>query len=169
MVKVSRLGVPLTVKVTVAVFVSTKMLAAEMFLPEVKLTVPTPALNHHPLGGVKIRVTLVPSAKSVFTPSVITMLPRAVKAAPLVELSALSAEILLPPVGAVTVTAACATLAAHTASPDATKSIASFFFIDFKWVTAAEPCKAAMDLSGVDCITSDARRSKAGSVGSRMD
>ena len=56
MVKVSRAGVPLTVKVTVALFVTTKILAAEMFLLVVKLTVPTPALKRHPLGRVRIRV-----------------------------------------------------------------------------------------------------------------
>lgn len=42
---------------------------------------------------------------------------------------ALSAEMLAPPVAAVTVTAACVTLAAPTASPDTTKSIASLFFM----------------------------------------
>ena len=68
---------------------------------------------------------------------------------------ALSAEMLVPPVAAVTVTAACVTLAAHTASPDATKSIASLFLINFTWDTAVEPCKAAKDLSGFDCIASD--------------
>ena len=84
------------------------------------------------------------------------MLPRAVKAAPLVELSALSAEILLPPVGEVTVTAACATLAVHNASPDATRSIANRFCIKFKWGTAVAPCTAPKDFSGFDCIVSGA-------------
>src|SRR6266581_71428 len=128
MVKASRLGVPLTLKVTVAVFVSTEMLAAEMFLAEVKLTVPTPALNHHPLGRVRIRVTLVPSAKSVFTPSVMTMLPRAVKAAPLVELSALSAETLLPPVGEVMVTLASKPGAQKAIVPRSSTSRSEAFF-----------------------------------------
>src|SRR5262249_5129197 len=74
--------------------------------PLVKLTLPIPGLNCHPVGGVKIRVWPVPAPKSPDAPSVMTMLPRAVKAAPLVELRALSAETLFPPVGEVMVTLA---------------------------------------------------------------
>ena len=81
-------------------------LAAEMFLPEVKVTDPAPGLNRYPSGTVRISVRPLPLAKSVFTPSVITILPSAVNAAPLVELSALSAGILLPPVGDVITTLA---------------------------------------------------------------
>src|SRR5215510_7408314 len=55
---------------------------------------------------VRMSVWLLPAAKSVVATSVRTMLPSAVKAAPLVELSALSAEMLLPPVGEVMVTLA---------------------------------------------------------------
>ena len=59
-----------------------------------------------PVGTVRISVWFVPAPMSDATPSVMTMLPSAVKAAPLVELSALSAGILLPPVGDVMVTLA---------------------------------------------------------------
>ena len=111
MVKVSRAAAPLTVKVTVALSAATAMLAAEMFRLEVNETVPAPALNRHPAGGVRIMVSPLPLAKSVFTPSAITILPSAVNAAPLVELSALSAERFCPPAGFVMVTLAITPLA----------------------------------------------------------
>src|SRR5215831_7878773 len=106
MVRVSIAVVPLTLRVIVAAELVTAMLAAVMFPLLAKLTLPTPGLNCHPVGGVKIRVWPVPAPKSLDAPSVMTMLPKAVKAAPLVELSALSAERLLPPVGDVMVTLA---------------------------------------------------------------
>ena len=77
-----------------------------------------------------MRVLPLPEAKSPLAPSRITVLPRVVNVGA-VAFWALSAEILVPPVAAVTVTAACVTLAVHTASPDMTKSIASLFFINF--------------------------------------
>jgi hypothetical protein len=100
------LSVPLRLKVTVKFDAVTEIVAAVMLREPVKLTVPTPGLNCHPLGMVRINVWLLPAAKSVAAPSVITILPSAVNAAPLVELSALSAETLFPPVGEVMVTLA---------------------------------------------------------------
>src|SRR5215510_7711885 len=66
---------------------------------------------------VRMSVWLLPAAKSLAATSVRTILPRAVKAAPLVELSALSAERLLPPVGEVMVTLAHARGALHATNP----------------------------------------------------
>ena len=60
--------------------------------------------KRHPSGADKIRVRLVPGAKSVAAPSLRTMFPSGVKAAPFVEFTALSAEMLFPPVGSITVT-----------------------------------------------------------------
>src|SRR3989442_868819 len=106
MVNTSSLSVPLTLKVTVKFEAVTETEAEVMLRVPVKLAVPTPGLNCQPVGMVRISVWLLPAAKSVAAPSVMTMLPRAVNAAPLVELSALSAETLFPPVGEVMTTAA---------------------------------------------------------------
>src|SRR5881628_1079685 len=73
--------------------------------------------NCHPSGTVRTSVWLLPSAQSVEAPSVITMLPNAVNAAPLVELSALSAETLLPPVGEVMTTSARSCGACNAINP----------------------------------------------------
>ncbi len=77
-----------------------------MSRPPMADTLPTPALNVHPLGAVRINVLNAEavSAKSVVAPSVMTMLPRAVKTGE-VAFAALSAEMFVPPVAAVTETA----------------------------------------------------------------
>src|SRR5438034_2251271 len=80
------------------------MLAAVMSLLPVKETLPTPELNCHPLGRVRIKVLLFPAAKSVVAASVRTMFPCATNPAPLVELKHLSAETSLPPIGSVMIT-----------------------------------------------------------------
>ena len=51
--------------------------------------------------------------------------------------------------------AACVTEAAHAASPNTTKSIASLFFMNFKFVSAVVLRMAAKELSGFDCIASE--------------
>ncbi|SRR5882724_1285215 len=80
------------------------MLAAVMSLLVVNETLPTPDLNCHPLGRVRIRVLLFPTAKSVVAASVRTMFPKSMNAAPLVELRHVSAETSLPPAGSVIIT-----------------------------------------------------------------
>src|ERR1051325_4633373 len=97
---------PLTVSVTVRLEVATEILAAVMLLPDAKDTLPTPALNLHPTGALKISVLLVPVAKSALkglTGSAITMFPSVVKAGT-APFSALSAETFAPPEAAVTLT-----------------------------------------------------------------
>src|SRR5262245_48262646 len=106
MVRVSNLSTPVTLNVTVKSDAVTDIVAAVILRVPVKVTVPTPGLNLHPVGAERMRVWLFPAEMSVAATSVMTILPRAVKAAPLVELSALSAETLLPPVGEVMVTLA---------------------------------------------------------------
>ena len=64
-------------------------------------------LNFHPLGAIKVNVTLVPTEKSAKAPSVMTIFPRAVKEGT-VAFSALSAEINVPPDALVIVTVAFA-------------------------------------------------------------
>src|SRR5262245_52045727 len=75
--------------------------------PPCALTLPTPVLNAHPFGAVRINVFAAPpvSAKSLFAPSVMTMLPRVVYAGD-VAFAALSAEMFVPPEAAVTLTVA---------------------------------------------------------------
>jgi len=107
MVSVSSLVVPLTVRVTVTFDVVTATLAAVMSLLLRKVALATAAvLKRQPSGSVKINVLLVPGAKSVVRPSVMTILPSAVKAGLLVELKAVSAEMPCPALGEVTVTSA---------------------------------------------------------------
>ena len=96
---------PATLKVTVRFEKVEAILAAVISRPFRKVTLAAAAgLNRHPSGAVKMRVRLVPGAKSAEAPSARTMLPSGVKAAPFVEFTALSAEMLLPPMGSVTVT-----------------------------------------------------------------
>src|SRR5213078_5421507 len=81
MVKVSRAPVPPTEIVAVIVEADTAMLAAVMSLPELKATLPTPGLNAHPFGAVRISVLLLPTAKSPLEAdgSAIVISPSAVK------------------------------------------------------------------------------------------
>jgi hypothetical protein len=131
MVSVSSLSVPLILSVIVAVEDVTDTAATVMLREPVKVTVPTPGLNCHPVGAVRIRVWLVPAPKSDATPSAMTMLPSAVKAAPLVELSALSAETFLPPVGEVMTTLAhsCGELNAINPITRPTRSAVVFIIV----------------------------------------
>src|ERR1043166_8421056 len=109
MVKVSSLLVPTTVMVTVRLELVTAMLALLMFARLVKVTLPTPALKLHPLGAVKINVTLVPAPKSPLPLPVLamTMLPSVVNAG-VTPFCATSADMLVPPVAVVTLTLASA-------------------------------------------------------------
>jgi hypothetical protein len=66
-------------------------------------------LNFQPLGAISIKVTFVPTEKSVIAPSVRIIFPNVVKDGEL-EFSALSAEIKVPPVALVIVTTAFALL-----------------------------------------------------------
>jgi hypothetical protein len=63
--------------VIVTVSVPTEMLAAVMSPLDAKDTLPALELNRHPNGSVRIKVLLIPTAKSVSDPSVSTMLPSA--------------------------------------------------------------------------------------------
>src|SRR5215510_15919818 len=99
--RMSVLAVPPTESVTVALEEVAAMLAAVMSLDPWKVTLAPLVLNRQPSGAVRIRVLLLPTAKSVIAPSVMTMLPKAVKPGPLVELRDLSVEIFWPPVGEV--------------------------------------------------------------------
>src|SRR5258708_149172 len=106
MVRVSLLLTPPTVTVTMMFDEETEMLAAVISPLPRKATLPTPGLNCHPSGPVKMRGWFVPTAKSAFAPSVSTMFPKDTKAAPLVEFRATSVGTLFPPVGSVTATSA---------------------------------------------------------------
>src|SRR5260221_4109836 len=91
---------PLTMIVTVMAVEETDKLAAVIFALGFVVIVPTPALNRHPLGAVRIRVLLKPPVSpnsSLVLDSVITMFPSVVKAG-LAAFCALSAEMLVPPV-----------------------------------------------------------------------
>ena len=102
--------VPPTLKFTVILFaVTVVLLTVTSFAPPppetlAPVAVPVPALNRHPLGAVRMSVPL-PVTKSPLAPSVMTMLPSVVKAGD-VAFWALSAEMLVPPVAWVMVTAA---------------------------------------------------------------
>src|SRR5689334_16804187 len=108
MVSVSIWVTPAALKVIVTFEEVTEIDAAVISALDTKVTLPTPAWNRHPGGAVRTSVWLLPGAKSVTRPSAITMLPSGVNAGPFVEFDALSAEMLLPPVGDVIVTFACA-------------------------------------------------------------
>src|ERR1041385_8412694 len=64
-VRVSVAAEPLTVSVTVIVFVATEIDAALILPPAAKLTLPVPAPTRQPLGAVKINVEPVPFAMSL--------------------------------------------------------------------------------------------------------
>lgn len=104
-IKESDLFVPPTFKVTVVVEV---VCVAETMLRlafvGLTLTVHVQVLNLRLLGKVKMKVTLVPAAKSVVAPSVMVIVPNVVHHEPMSELPALSAEIFVPLVACVTVT-----------------------------------------------------------------
>jgi len=106
-VKVSALAVPVTEKVTVAALVETEIMGeAEISFPVAAETVPVDALKFHPAGAESIKVILVPVAKSplALLGSLITILPKVVNAGDTL-FAALSAEMLVPPVAVVIVTA----------------------------------------------------------------
>src|SRR5258708_1275317 len=102
MVRISLLLVPPAVRVTVIVEEATATLAAVMSPLFWKVTLPAPAWNCHSAGAVRVRVLLVPGAKSVFGPSEITMFPSEAKPDAFVEFCARSAETSFPPIGSVT-------------------------------------------------------------------
>jgi hypothetical protein len=96
-------------------------LAISSFGPEPESLVPVAVngaevLNRHPVGAVRVRVPL--ALKSLATLSVITMLPRLVKD-DAGAFWAMSAEMLVPPVAAVMLTAACAPEAPSQTNPRA--------------------------------------------------
>src|SRR5438046_8330491 len=100
MVSVSNFVVPLTVRVTVTFELVTATLVEVISLLLRKLALAAAAvLKRQPSGRVKINVLLVPGAKSAAAPSVMTISPRALKPAPLVELKAVSAEMPCPALG----------------------------------------------------------------------
>src|SRR5919197_6386294 len=105
MVSVSANEVPPTESVTVMVVLVTAIEAAVMSLPEVNEPLPAPVLKLQPLGAVRMRVLLVPVAKSpLLAPlSAMTMFPSVVYCGD-VALAALSADMLVPPLAGVTVT-----------------------------------------------------------------
>src|SRR5437867_501284 len=88
--------------------------------PEIVAAVadPVPALNRQPVGAVRMSVTPVPAAKSPLAPSGITMSLRVVNDEP-AAFWAVSAEILVPPVAAVMLTAARAPAAPNKTNPSA--------------------------------------------------
>src|SRR5207249_9494044 len=105
MVSVSTFEVPPTESVTVRVELVTEIEAAEMSLPVANETLPAPGLKAQPLGAVRMRVLLLPVAKSpLLAPlSAMTMFPSVVYCGD-VALAALSADRLVPPLAGVTVT-----------------------------------------------------------------
>src|SRR5260370_10747751 len=129
MVKVSSFDVPPTENVTVRFEAVTARLAAVMSRLPVNEALPTPGLNRQSLGRVSTKVWLAPRAKSAAAPSVRTMSPSAVKAAPLVELAARSSGTLLPPVGWVTTTSARSRGQIQTDSPTTMPSRSRNFFM----------------------------------------
>src|SRR6266567_715970 len=139
MVKVSDFVVPETEKVTVRVEVPTEMLAAVMSLLPLKETLPTPELNCHPLGSVRVKVLLFPTAKSVVAASVRTMLPNAVNAAPLVELTHLSAERSLPPTGSVMITSASRWVECRATKPKTRARGHIVFFMLYRGGVKSQP------------------------------
>ena len=99
--------VPVISYVTVIVVAVTAMLTilpSGPPVPEIlaKAADPTPELNCQPFGALRISVLPEPTGKSPFAVSVMTMFHRAVKAGA-APLAALSADIPVPPVAAVTV------------------------------------------------------------------
>jgi hypothetical protein len=109
------LPVPSVVKIIVIVDEETEMLIEDISallenVPELD-TLPTPGLNCHPEGAVRMSSAFVwLAAKSAFVPSAIMIGPSDVYAGD-AALAALSAERALPPVAAVIVTAAKAFVA----------------------------------------------------------
>src|SRR5262245_17976078 len=105
MVSVSTFAVPPTESVTVMVVLVTAIEAAVMSFFEANETLPAPGLKFQPLGAVRMRVWLLPVAKSplLLLLSAMTMLPRVVYCGD-VALAALSAETLAPPLAPVTAT-----------------------------------------------------------------
>src|SRR6266404_3776048 len=100
--------VPLTVRVTVTLEeVTEELFTTNSFAPFpeslVAVAVPTPALNRHPAGAVRMRVLLLCAAKSLVVPSWITILPKVVKTLE-TPFWALSAGRPAPPVAGVTAT-----------------------------------------------------------------
>lgn len=103
--RLSFLFVQPTVIVMVSVFSATTIDAAEIFaFVGTRVTIPTPDLNLQLLGAVKINVTLVALAKSLFALSAIVIFPNVVHHEPYAELAALSAETFVPPFATVTTT-----------------------------------------------------------------
>ena len=103
-VTLSALFVPPIVKVSVMVFAVIDNDPAVIFLLDVYDHPPTPGLNCRLVGAVKINVTLVPTAKSLFAPSAMVILLKVVRTPLYAELIALSAEIFVPLFAAVTTT-----------------------------------------------------------------
>ena len=96
-------------------------LAISSFPPEPESLTPVAVmvaevLNRHPVGAVRVRVPL--PLKSLATVSVITMLPNVVNDGE-TAFWAVSAEIFVPPVAAVMLTAACAPTAPSNTNPRA--------------------------------------------------
>jgi len=130
MFSVSSPVVLVTVKVIVIVVaVFTAMLAVLMSLAAVQFTPgDDPVLNWKPAGAFRIRVTFVPLAKSVSTPSAMDMVPSVVQAGT-VALAAVSAEMLA--LAAVMVTVARALSAPKKAKAKTNKKATRVCFVVF--------------------------------------
>src|SRR5260221_7664197 len=98
-----------------------------MSCPEVNETLPEAVFKRQPEGIVRMKVLPVPAAKSVVAPSVMTISPSGVNAAPLVELSEVSAEMLFPPVGAGTVTFAKAEVTKSRKQNEKSRNVCAHF------------------------------------------
>src|ERR1043166_1799738 len=97
---------PLAVMFRVTFVAVTEILLTKSSLPPepetlLEVAEPTPGLNCQPAGAVRMRGVLLWTGKSLLACSRMTMLPRVVKAG-VATLAALSAEMLVPPVPAVT-------------------------------------------------------------------
>jgi hypothetical protein len=90
----------------------------------------TAVLNAKPDGALRIRVTLVPAAKSALAPSAIVTAPRVVHAGD-EALAAVSADMLLPPAAPVTVTAAEARLKPIRAKAEINRTARRTFLAEF--------------------------------------
>src|SRR6266446_685432 len=133
MLRVSRCPAPFTVRVIVTSDEVTATVALVISpLAEKEAVVGAPAVwNWKPGGRVKIKVWFVPTPKSAGLFSAMMIAPSGVKAAPLVELADVSAEMPLPPVGSVTVTSASAVPEHNAARPNVRPMRLNTFPIDF--------------------------------------
>jgi hypothetical protein len=125
----------LLVTVSVRVMVPASVMASEaleIFLLAVKLMLGmTAVLNWKPDGALRIKVTFVPTAKSALAPSAMVAAPNVVQAGD-GALAALSADMLLPPVAAVTVAVAKAVFTPTKAKARANKKATRVFLVAFK-------------------------------------